>query len=1114
MGNGLFPQLCWSTLKCITWLLFYLSTVLTQDDKITCTILPVTPFQDTVLTCHFPEDLSVTKKDFTVYHYGQDNSPDSVLDCWWIRGSLDCYTRPGFTYDKRISRTLNITVNYKTKPTGKYACQVAGYSSSLFTTCEFVAKLGPNNTCNISKEQGDSQINVTCFFNEDIQKTQRNFTVYKHHSQEKLSVLKCWWENEKVNCQVNEGYLYSKEVSSYLQIGIPPPTNEKTEIYSCWHDGSIADRVNTCSLNDKKTEQTPIFIEIVLGIVLGIVTAGVLVIIAIVLFKRYRVPRRTYEERKGISSDEESHLMKETKKKKETFEDLLLKKTKEMYPNMQEGCYFVPPVYLNKLRYKTQSVAGQLVYIPDPPDPSDESRARAMQHVIHSLRDMADSQHEHMFVLTQFQYEDYLNNPGRDYRKHRLPVPTGLKEKNKYKDIGCFDFLIIHRHHGVLVGVVKDVDEKESGNQDKRQRIKDNASAISPMMGKETNSQIRKGNTDGKESGDSIQTTEVSESSGNQQETLNNDSEDNEQKTGGQRFQDGEGKGEDDNIQDYDTNTKNKDQRSDDTLKTTDNKESRDTRRSTEELVIKEVYEAIQQFKKADIMIHHLLSDQDQSPTVRLILVLPNITSETLRNSLDCHPELTQNFLECIQQNSINDLIELCLCADHLPSLDTTRNVESVKIPFQAYWDHFRDSSVDTPAMTDDLFANMIARFCGPSTISYFKTPCKPEVITHQLPKTLDQAVSLTGELFERFTLYPGMTDFLDLSRAFLVGPQGTGKTRMLSLVGRKWLSEGHDVYVLYTSPEGEVASMVLQTLLQGTSSTQPQASPAPSVITLLCNIDDDNKIDNAITMLKDRLKDQPLYALIDELAPEKEKGQKVRAFLTKINESLKDTHLWAASYRANISPPGWNGKFFQKPISCPPSIVRETGQGQSSLGLTEYSTSKCFSPTDGLPVKRIYHRELNHSKKEPHNCEVCGQEVAKFLTQDLHVGDRVSDIFPTTSNSTRGQRTWETPVTLEYRDVMILFEKDITEDVPMIKILKDKGIPVQIINSTDERTTIRHGSNTVLVAKAGFLNGLRRKVVVYVEGDIKRSEFSAQWSRLRGITSCTAQLVCVRNFS
>lgn len=69
-------------------------------------------------------------------------SKDSVLDCWWIRGSLDCYTEPGFTYDKRISRTLNITINYKTKPTGKYACQVAGYNSALLTTCEFVFKLG------------------------------------------------------------------------------------------------------------------------------------------------------------------------------------------------------------------------------------------------------------------------------------------------------------------------------------------------------------------------------------------------------------------------------------------------------------------------------------------------------------------------------------------------------------------------------------------------------------------------------------------------------------------------------------------------------------------------------------------------------------------------------------------------------------------------------------------------------------------------------------------------------------------------------------------------------------------------------------------------------------
>lgn len=40
-----------------------------------CTSMSVAPLEDTTLTCHFPEDLSVTKKDFTVYHYVKGGSP-------------------------------------------------------------------------------------------------------------------------------------------------------------------------------------------------------------------------------------------------------------------------------------------------------------------------------------------------------------------------------------------------------------------------------------------------------------------------------------------------------------------------------------------------------------------------------------------------------------------------------------------------------------------------------------------------------------------------------------------------------------------------------------------------------------------------------------------------------------------------------------------------------------------------------------------------------------------------------------------------------------------------------------------------------------------------------
>lgn len=45
------------------------------SEIIRCSVPPVNSLQQTVLTCFFPEDLSVSKKDFTVYHYVQFGSP-------------------------------------------------------------------------------------------------------------------------------------------------------------------------------------------------------------------------------------------------------------------------------------------------------------------------------------------------------------------------------------------------------------------------------------------------------------------------------------------------------------------------------------------------------------------------------------------------------------------------------------------------------------------------------------------------------------------------------------------------------------------------------------------------------------------------------------------------------------------------------------------------------------------------------------------------------------------------------------------------------------------------------------------------------------------------------
>lgn len=138
-------------------------------------------------------------------------------------------------------------------------------------------------------------------------------------------------------------------------------------------------------------------------------------------------------------------------------------KTKEMYPNILDAFYFVPPVYFNKIKYTKQSVADQDVYIPDLPDRNDVRHDLAMRHVLHCLRHVAERGQEKMFVLTQFEYKDYLNNVSNDYKDHTLPVLPSLPQEAD--DTGSFDFLIIHRRHGVIAGVVKVLtDQEENGD--------------------------------------------------------------------------------------------------------------------------------------------------------------------------------------------------------------------------------------------------------------------------------------------------------------------------------------------------------------------------------------------------------------------------------------------------------------------------------------------------------------------------------------------------------------------------------------------------------------------------------------------------------------------------
>lgn len=116
--------------------------------------------------------------------------------------------------------------------------------------------------------------------------------------------------------------------------------------------------------------------------------------------------------------------------------------------------------------------------------------------------------------------------------------------------------------------------------------------------------------------------------------------------------------------------------------------------------------------------------------------------------------------------------------------------------------------------------------------------------------------MSLTGDMFERCTLYPGMTDLLDKPRICLAGPPGTGKTKMLTLVARKWISEGHDVRIIYSSPDDIVAVNEFRKRLNSIN---------PSQIQIDCHLQE-GKVKNIIEILKENAENRPVFAILDEI--------------------------------------------------------------------------------------------------------------------------------------------------------------------------------------------------------------------------------------------------------
>lgn len=60
------------------------------------------------------------------------------------------------------------------------------------------------------------------------------------------------------------------------------------------------------------------------------------------------------------------------------------------------------------------------------------------------------------------------------------------------------------------------------------------------------------------------------------------------------------------------------------------------------EIIVREVTEAVQKLRKSGGIIRHLMSDHQQFPTVRMALILPNLTRSSLRRAVSTHHELLE----------------------------------------------------------------------------------------------------------------------------------------------------------------------------------------------------------------------------------------------------------------------------------------------------------------------------------------------------------------------------------------------------------------------------------------------------------------------------------------
>lgn len=95
--------------------------------------------------------------------------------------------------------------------------------------------------------------------------------------------------------------------------------------------------------------------------------------------------------------------------------------------------------------------------------------------------------------------------------------------------------------------------------------------------------------------------------------------------------------------------------------------------------------------------------------------------------------------------------------------------------------------------------------------------------------------------------------------------------------------------------------------------------------------------------------------------------------------------------------------------------------------------------------------------------------------------------------------------------DLLVLFERQNCEKTSFYKNLKKSGLNIKVVNDENIHLLSEDNDDVVWAADGRTFRGLKRKVVIFVEGTFRPSNIPIAWTRLCVATSCTAQLIWVR---